>query len=260
MMLSPGEAPLIDNLPPDCAILARVDCDRTEDAPLHRHPHGEFYLIRQGHAVSASTKAQWLIPSGQAYWVPPGVIHGGAMKRVSGICAYLSPTFITGQLPDEPAVFSVSPLIASLLERWVGHAAQGASARSIDHHIVALLADEMSRALTKPILLPMPSTDRMRHVMSAWSALCDERVDLTELAFRCGMSRRTFTRKFREETGMSAGKWIETARVIRGCRLMAEGISVTETAFMLGYESVASFFNLCRRNTGMSPSVLAHEL
>lgn len=53
---------------------------------------------------------------------------------------------------------------------------------------------------------------------------------------------------------------MQSARVLLGCELMASGVSITETALRLGYDSATSFFNLCRRVTGLSPSELARRI
>lgn len=83
---------------------------------------------------------------------------------------------------------------------------------------------------------------------------------LDELAASSGMSRRTLTRTFKQETGMSVGKWRQVARLMAGIGMLAEGKSVTHTAMSLGYDSVSSFVSLCHRLTGMSPKILAQAV
>ena len=47
---------------------------------------------------------------------------------------------------------------------------------------------------------------------------------------------------------------------MRGVELLATGKSVTEVTFTLGYQSISSFFVLCKRHTGMSPKLLARAV
>ncbi|MCQ8242423.1 AraC family transcriptional regulator [Rhizosaccharibacter radicis] len=251
---------MIDLMPPGCAILSQTDRERSEESPLHRHPHGEFFVLRSGHLVSATEAARLLIPPGQAYWVPPGTPHGGSLRRISGIRLHVSAALARGLCPEVPVAFSATPLVEALMGRWAVDASAGLPPRAVDRHMFAVLADEMANRLTQPLLLPMPGSPVMRRVLAAWSETCDERASLDLLAERCRMSRRSFTRRFRIETGMSPGTWMQAARILRGCQLMASGTSITDTAFMLGFESPASFFNLCRRLTGLNPSALMRRL
>ena len=249
---------LVDRLPPGCDLLAEIDDRRSDDSATHRHPHGEVYVLRSGQLVSSSDGARWLIPAGFAYWVPAQVPHGGVLTDACGVRVYVSAEpALTSLLPAEPFAFRVTAVIEALMTRWSRDARDGLAGRAIDRHMLAVLADEMAAARARPVILPLPAHPTMRSVISAWSVECDERAGLDRLAERCRMSRRTFTRQFRAETGLSPGAWMQAARVVRGCELMAAGVSVTETAFRLGYDSPTSFYNLCRRVTGRNPSDLS---
>ncbi|WP_336763509.1 AraC family transcriptional regulator [Asaia sp. VD9] len=217
-------------------------------------------MVKAGHLVSASTDARWLIPAGQAYWVPPAMPHGGALCAADGIKVYISTDLSRDFCPPVPLAFSVTPLLCAIMERWAEEASLGLPDRPLDRHRLALVSDEMTRAVTRPLILPMPAHVIMRAVMSEWARESEEQLSLDALAQRCRMSRRSFTRRFRSETGMAPGAWMQCARILRGCALMSEGISITETAYRLGYESPSSFFNLCRKMTGLSPSALFRSI
>ena len=250
----------IDCLSPGCMILAQEDHGRTEQGDAHCHPHGEIYFVQAGHLISASADAQWLIPAGQAYWLPPGTLHGGTLCSAHGIRVYVAAEIARDLCPASPTVFSMTPLLKALMERWRSEAALGLPDRMIDRHRIAVMSDEIASSMTHPLILPMPSHAVMRAVMSVWAAACEEQLSLDELAERCCMARRTFTRQVRIEPGLSPRAWMQSARILRGCELMASGMPVTETAYTLGYESPSSFFNLCRRMTGMSPTDLSRSV
>lgn len=250
----------IDCLPPGCVILSQSDQGRIEDVGTHRHPHGEIYLVKAGHLISASDEARWLIPAGQAFWVPPSVPHGGTLCGAHGIRIYVAAALMGRLCPSSAIAFSTSPLISAIIERWREEATFGLPDRQIDRHRLAVLSDEMARSVTRPLILPMPRHAIMRAVMSDWAKTCEVQVSLDNLADRCRMSRRTFTRRFRAETGLSPGSWMAAARILRGCQLMTFGVPITETAYRLGYESPSSFFNLCRKMTGLNPSDLSRSV
>ena len=68
------------------------------------------------------------------------------------------------------------------------------------------------------------------------------------------MSRRTFTRIFRAETGMSFGEWRQQACLFAALPRLAAGESVTGLALDLGYESPAAFTSMFKRMLGAPPS------
>jgi len=65
--------------------------------------------------------------------------------------------------------------------------------------------------------------------------------------------RRSLTRLFRQETGLSVGQWRLRRRVVAAIVLLAEGRSVTDTALTLGYDSVGARQSF-RKVAGAAPS------
>ena len=68
------------------------------------------------------------------------------------------------------------------------------------------------------------------------------------------MSRRSFTRFFRAETGLSFVTWRQQACLFASLPRLAEGQSVTTVALDAGYENIAAFTTMFRRMLGSSPS------
>ena len=48
------------------------------------------------------------------------------------------------------------------------------------------------------------------------------------------MSRRSFTRNFKLDTGLPIREWRQIARLMHGINMLAVGRSVTKTTFALG--------------------------
>ncbi len=68
------------------------------------------------------------------------------------------------------------------------------------------------------------------------------------------MSRRNFTRLFREQTGMSFGEWRQQACLLAALTRLGQGEPVTHVAMELGYSSTSAFTVAFRRALGSSPS------
>ncbi len=81
-----------------------------------------------------------------------------------------------------------------------------------------------------------------------------ERLDVAALAARAGMSSRTFTRRFREQTGTTLTQWLLSAR-IRLAQELLEGSArpIEEIARSAGFDSPVTFRVRFRRQIGLAP-------
>jgi transcriptional regulator GlxA family with amidase domain len=79
--------------------------------------------------------------------------------------------------------------------------------------------------------------------------------DVPSLARRAGMSLRTFSRRFREETGQSPGAWLIQQRVRHAQHLLeATDLAVDDVAARAGLGTAASLRAHLRSRAGVSPS------
>lgn len=134
-----------------------------------------------------------------------------------------------------------------------------------------LCGHEIALQCAKALLLPMP-----RIVQSGWSMLPVSRAhddpqireveaylhanygndnSIRTLAERAGMGARTFVRRFKAATGRLPAPYIQALRV-EGAKAMLERDNkpIQSISAEVGYEDVAFFRTLFRRNTGMSPA------
>lgn len=83
----------------------------------------------------------------------------------------------------------------------------------------------------------------------------DRPVSLRELADREGMSVRTFTRRFREEVGLTPVQWLTQQRIERARQLLEEtDLPVDRVAADAGFGSDASLRQHLQAALGVSPS------
>jgi transcriptional regulator GlxA family with amidase domain len=103
--------------------------------------------------------------------------------------------------------------------------------------------------------LPTPG-DATTGPTRAWALDRLERpLDLAELAAHARMSVRTFTRRFREETGMSPGRWLLNQRVELARRLL-EGtdLPIERVAVQAGFGTAASLRQHLHAAVGVAPA------
>ena len=84
--------------------------------------------------------------------------------------------------------------------------------------------------------------------------LDDSQFRVDELAHEVGMSRRTLHRKLTSVTNLSVTDFIRQYRLKRAAELLRKGHNVSETAYMIGYESPAHFSTVFREFFGKTPT------
>jgi transcriptional regulator GlxA family with amidase domain len=107
--------------------------------------------------------------------------------------------------------------------------------------------------IPRPVADPgTASTARAR----AWAMEhLDRPLTLRDLAAREAMSVRTFTRRFREEVGTSANRWLTRQRVERARHLLEEtDLPVDLVAERSGFGTAASLRQHLQASLGVSPS------
>lgn len=82
-----------------------------------------------------------------------------------------------------------------------------------------------------------------------------QNMSLHEIASRVGVSRFHLNRIFKERTGYTPRIYLEKIRVNEAKELLlTTNLNSTEIGYQIGYQSVSSFYNAFKQNTGSSPS------
>jgi AraC-like DNA-binding protein len=117
-----------------------------------------------------------------------------------------------------------------------------------------LILDEIEVMPIEPVLIPMPSDKRLSAVCQMFLEDPGQDRDLSRCAEDAGMSRRTFTRAFRKETGMSFSVWRQHARLVEALSRLSVGVPITTVAYDVGYNSSSAFTSMFRKTFGVPPS------
>jgi len=120
--------------------------------------------------------------------------------------------------------------------------------------IIELLLTELERAPVIPIAVPFPSSRGLARRCHAFLEHPTPHETIARWAEELDVSRRSFTRSFRRETGMSFAEWRQQACLLIALPRLAAGETVTSIALDLGYDSPAAFATMFKRRLGLSPS------
>jgi AraC-like DNA-binding protein len=233
------------DVPRPVAVMAK-DFASGSTTGRHSHPRAQLLYATAGLMVATTENGTWVVPAGHALLIPPGVVHDVAMYgAVAMRTAYLAATALAEPL-SVCRVLRVSALLdvalVALSDEPVLYDIAGRGG-----HLAALVLDELTRAPDTPFALPLPLDARLRR-------LCHQLIENPGLAFdidawadQIGVSRRTLTRRFRDETGLSFGAWRRRVRLLAAMTQQAQGGLVSKIAAAVGYGSPRAFQTMVRR-------------
>jgi transcriptional regulator GlxA family with amidase domain len=114
---------------------------------------------------------------------------------------------------------------------------------------------EGGQAQFVPRPVPEPSVRSSTGAARAWAlSRLDRPLSLREMAEQEAMSVRTFTRRFREEAGLTPGQWLTRQRIERARQLLEEtDMPVDSVAARCGFGTGASLRQHMQAALGVSP-------
>lgn len=222
--------------------------------PDHTHARGQFAYAAEGAMTVVTTQGNWVVPPRCAVWLPADAPHQMQMSgRVRMLNAFVRVQAAQArQLPRRCYVLSTSSLLRDLMSEAVRQPALYDPGTRAER-IMALLVDEIAAMPPLALNAPLPDEPRLVALCRAMLAAPSVALSVDEAASRIGLSRRSFTRLFREHLGVSFAAWREQACLLNAIARFAQGDSVTRVALDLGYGSPAAFSAMFKRVVGVAP-------
>ncbi len=225
----------------------------------HRHRRGQLISSVTGTLVLATPHGTWVMPPQRGMWIPPDTVHD---VRIIGAASmqslYVEPGMTDG-LPDCCHVVGISRFMRALLSEALelpllyDLGGRAGALMTLIHH-------EMRHLPVLPLSLPMPRREDLAKYCRAFLKAPAAHVAIEEWCAALGMSRRTFTRVFRQETGLSFAAWRQQACLVAALPRLAAGEAVTSVAMALGYDNPNAFTSMFKRLLGTPPrSYLASD-
>lgn len=218
----------------------------------HRHDRDQLLYGMTGVLMASTPQGAWMMPPQRSMLIPAGVIHEvrlfGDVKMRS---LYLRPDRL-GDTDNQCKVVGISSLMRHLLIEAVTVPPEYDMAGR-DGALMALIEHEIKRLPVLPLSLPLPEQAGLRKKCRAFLASPTPHETIDDWCHHLGMSRRSFTRQFRKETGSSFVEWRQQACILAALPRLAAGEAVTTIAMDLGYDNPAAFSNMFKRILGASP-------
>jgi AraC-like DNA-binding protein len=262
--MSPSRQTDLDELIPDEAQAPVVGVSShwgsQSEKALHRHARHQLMYSQKGVIHVSTPTGSWILPPTRSIWISGGTPHALLVKRP----VELTILWVERDAPGAPDwtgcnVVSVSPLIRELLgicaEQPWDYAPDSRSSR-----LAQVLLEQLEVHEQAPLELPEVSDPRAERVAAMLRADPADRRPLAELASAAGASHRTIERLFATETGMSFGRWRVRHRMITALEQLAHGVSVSDVAYAVGYETPSSFIAAFRASFGTTPTAYFQDV
>lgn len=218
----------------------------------HRHDAHQLIYVSSGVLAIRTEHGSWVASSDRALWVPAGIWHehrfyGHSQFHTIGFPASAIPLLTVGS----PTVIAVDALLRELLITLTSAPLRPAEARRIR----AVVLDRLRRAAVQPVSLPTPRDPRLADACAIVEADLRHPRTIAWLARRVNTSERTLSRLFRAEFGMTYPQWRTRARTFAAMVLLADGATVTDTAYACGWATTSAFVHAFAQAMGTTPGV-----
>lgn len=213
----------------------------------HSHARGQVLYATHGLMLAETEAGAWAVPTGHALLLPPGIRHDISMHgEVRMLTTYVAPDEWMSVAGSYCQVIKATRLfdaaLAALCEEPVLYELEGRGA-----HLASVIFDEIGRAEIAELALPLPRARRLREICRRLIENPALPGDLDEWAEAIATSRRTLTRTFRDETGMSFTAWKRQLRKLQSLKLREEGFPVKSIAARVGYQSPQALRAMMKR-------------
>lgn len=220
--------------------------------PWHSHPRAQLLYGSVGVMSVTTDEVSVVVPPQRALWVPAHVEHQVHCRSHVSVRTLYVDMAARPNLPTSCRVLEVSDLLRELIiEATVIPVEYEQDGR--DGRVMELLLDELTSTPVAPLHIPMPQTAQLLDVCRRIIADPGQKKTVQDWADLADMGRRTFTRKFRRETGMSFAAWRQHVRLMEALARLATGQQVTKVAFDVGYSSSSAFTAMFHRTFGAAP-------
>lgn len=220
--------------------------------PEHSHDWGEFVYSFCGIMEVKLENNHYIAPPPYGVWLPPHTAHRGQNRDATWYCSvYISKDYL-GELPENPCVLAVSPMMRSILEH-LRDQFQGLPLQETDERLLLVLRDQLAVAECAGSYLPGSKDAQLGKVLQLLQKNPGDSRSLAELASLVNTTERTLIRRCKQDLGMTFTEWRQRLRTMAALSMLAQGQTVETIAFDLGYSSASAFIVMFRKLMGMTP-------
>ena len=240
------------NLPQPIGAMAKSFADGFE-VELHHHDRDQLLYASRGVMLVRTALAAWVVPPDRAVYIPATVQHSISMYGDVEMRTLYIDAAATPVRDRSPRVHAVSNLLRELIlalsEEPVVY---GEGSRG--DYLAKLISSEIERAASFSLGTPLPRDPRLQRLCAAFLADPSDSRGLEAWSDVAGASKRTLSRLFEQDMGMSFSVWRQRVRFHNALEALSQGRPISAVAAQNGYRSVSAFSAAFRKQMGAPPS------
>lgn len=219
-----------------------------------------LFIPLQGEIGIQIGRDQVSLGSGQMLYLAPKTLHSFSSSRQSGerLIAMGDLKLIKSHSKVRYKKIPLHQLIKEILFYLLIHKeskSAGALVKVFGETLTEALDHASSQSIELEHLEGRVLDPRIRTALDFIQKNATGSFSMDEAARKAGLSGRNFNRLVLKETGIQPKQWLINYRVDRAKELLKKpGISVTQVAFEVGYNSLGQFISAFRSRTGQLPS------
>lgn len=220
----------------------------------HQHPFIEFLYAYEGGMWVEIEGKTLIVPTFYGIWIPANVPH----RILTTSDVLLESLYIEQDCvaihPSSCRVVLISSFIREFIHYATEHVPEQYDSSGDDGMLVNVLIAQIQKLPDAGFSVPWPTSPTLMRVCREFQETPDEDHSIDNWAAKTGMSVRTFSRRFKKETGLAFSEWKKRMRLLESVIMLKNNRSVTQVALDLGYAGTSSFSNAFRKMFGVPPT------
>ena len=200
---------------------------------------------------------QWILPPQRAAWVAADVlIRIRAHRPITSSSILFARESISPPTSD-CRVFAVTPLAREMILHAMRWGIDRDPNNEVADRFFTAVADVCTELAAQPeqFWLPRAHSDDLIEAMDYILSNLGGPLRTEDVAGAVHVSPRTLARRFVHEAHVTCGEFIRRARMLRALDMLSQpGLSVTDVAYAVGFESISAFNSGFRRFTQETPT------
>ena len=242
-------------LPQLIGVMAKRFADGFQIA-LHQHDRDQLLYAISGVMHLQTDRTAWVVPPDRAVYIPAGVMHTVSMYGHVDMRTLYIDGEATPVRDRSLQVHSVSNLLRELILALSAEPIAYEEGSRGDY-LSKLIVGEIERAADLSLGTPLPRDARLQRLCAAFLAAPSDTRGLDAWSEVAGASKRTLSRLFKQDMGMSFSAWRKQVRFYSALEALSQGSPISKVAAESGYRSVSAFSAAFRKLMGAPPSTFA---
>ncbi len=228
--------------------------DRNYAFEGHRHEGYEVNILLKGEMKITCDRQMFHLRAGELLCFSANCFHRNRVLCDNTV--FISLRFKGESSLDEATAFALGPSDMALVKVLVDEAGDSENGRitAAGTALLQALLLRVTRLAQKSEFVIDDTAELYRRAVCIMEEHICEQVSVPEIAHKCGVCLTTLKNAFTVCAGKGVGAFYNEMKMERARGLISNGVSITETADILGYSSVAYFCQAFKQHHGQSAS------